>query len=238
MIAGLSRAVNIILAPLLALTAFLLILFTYLSPVLMLSTQVSLITVSPSTSLIQTNSSSSTSLLDGPSVFLGALGSCSRPNQESAVTCTLPTVSPTYNLAVLPPSAPDLLNAPTATTPAFIAVSLALMFIFIIMYTLTSHRAALGKIGVPFERPNVQRATAWIGFLGFIIGITSFLVLFMWFWKAVDDFNTDISKLGSEAPDLIAATSNGFVMVWVGYAFYAVPLVSSLSKLHVASGKA
>jgi len=106
------------------------------------------------------------------------------------------------------------------------------------MFTFTSHRAALGRIGSPFERPAVQRATAWIGLLGFMIGITSFLVLFMWFWKAVDDFNNDISKLGSGAPQLIATTSNGFVMVWVAYAFYAVPLVSSLAKLHVAGGKA
>ena len=88
-------------------------------------------------------------------------------------------------------------------------------------------------------------------------GITSFLVLFMWFTKAVDDFNDDIKKNGSNAPQLIASTSNGFIstsslgifivtaltlhsVVWVGFAFYAVPLVSALSKLHVltAGGKA
>jgi len=237
MIAGLSKAINIILAPLLALTALLLLLFSYLAPTVMLSTQVALLTVSPSTSLTQSNVSSSSSV-DGPSVFLGALGSCARPNQQSAVICTAPTVSPAYDLSVLPSNAPDLLTAPTATTPAFIAVSLAFTVLFLFMFTFTAHRATLGRLGAPFERPGVQRATAWIGLLGFMIGITSFLVLFMWFWKAVDDFNNDISKLGSDGPQLIAATSNGFVMVWVGYAFYAVPLVSSLAKLHVASGKA
>ncbi|PCH33609.1 hypothetical protein WOLCODRAFT_93827 [Wolfiporia cocos MD-104 SS10] len=235
MIAGLSRAINTLLAPLLALTAFLLLLFAYLAPTLMLSTQVALLTVSPSTALTSSNSTKS---VDGPSVFLGALGSCSRPNAETTVTCTAPTVSPIYNLSVLPSSAPDLLNAPTATTPAFIALSLALTVLFLFMYTFTAHRAVLGRAGVPFERPGVQRATAWIGLLGFLIGITSFLILFMWFTKSVDDFNEDIVKLGSGAPSLIAATSNGFVMVWVGYAFYAVPLVSSLAKLHVVSGKA
>lgn len=79
----------------------------------------------------------------------------------------------------------------------------------------------------------------------------------MWFTKAVDDFNDDIKKNGSSAPQLIASTSNGFIstsaltglivtmltlytVVWVGFAFYAVPLVSALSKLHVltAGGKA
>ncbi len=88
-------------------------------------------------------------------------------------------------------------------------------------------------------------------------GITSFLVLRMWFGKAVEDFNRAISKDGSDAPQLIAATSNGFVsestfrfssccqssdeyhpVVWVGFAFYAVPVVCSLAKLHVAAGEA
>ncbi|KZT74655.1 hypothetical protein DAEQUDRAFT_659698 [Daedalea quercina L-15889] len=237
MIAGLSRAINTLLAPILALTALLLILFTYLAPTLMLSTQVALLTVKSSTAL--TSSGSNTSV-DGPAVFLGALGSCSRSSSETAVNCTVPSVSPSYDLSVLPSNAPDLLDAPTETTPVFIAISLALTVIFLFMFTFTAHRAHLGKAGAMFERPQLQRATAWIGFMGFIIGITSFLVLFMWFTKAVDDFNDDIEKDGSDAPKLIAATSNGFIMVWVGYAFYAVPLVSSLSKLHVmtSGGKA
>ena len=33
----------------------------------------------------------------------------------------------------------------------------------------------------------------------------------MWFGKAVEDFNRDISEEGSNAPQLIAATSNGFI---------------------------
>jgi len=238
MIAGLSRFINTLLAPLLAITAFILILFAYLAPTLMLSTQVSLLTVSPSTAL--TSPGSSNSSVDGPTVFFGALGSCARANAETTVNCTAPTVSPSYDLSVLPSSAPDLLDAPTATTPVFIAISLALTVIFLFMFTFTAHRAYLGRAGAMFERPQIQRATAWIGFLGFIIGITSFLVLYMWFTKAVDDFNDDIKKTGSDAPQLIAATSNGFIMVWVGFAFYAVPLVSSLSKLHVltSGGKA
>jgi hypothetical protein len=32
----------------------------------------------------------------------------------------------------------------------------------------------------------------------------------MWFGKAVEDFNTDIAQGGSNAPQLIAQTGNGF----------------------------
>ena len=80
----------------------------------------------------------------------------------------------------------------------------------------------------------------------------------MWFGKAVEDFNTGIAEAGSGGPQLIASTTNGFVsewiplqmyhnrhddlqchsVVWVGFAFYAVPVVCSLAKLHVAAGKA
>ena len=86
----------------------------------------------------------------------------------------------------------------------------------------------MGKFGNGFDKPAVQRATAWIGLLGFLIGtkcdrvylfrdcltitgITSFLVIRMWFGKAVEDFNGDVSRAGSGAPQLMAATSNGFI---------------------------
>ncbi|OBZ79151.1 hypothetical protein A0H81_01175 [Grifola frondosa] len=161
--------------------------------------------------------------VEGPSVFMGALGSCSRPSNEAGVNCTAPTVSPKYDLSVLPSNAPDLLSAPTATTPAFIAVSLAFAILFFILFTLTSFHEKMGKFGARLDKPVIHRLTAWIGFLGFMIGITSFLVLRMWFEKAVEDFNDDVSKDGSGAPQLVAFTSNGFVMVWIAYAFYAVP---------------
>lgn len=75
MIAGLSRFITTLLAPLLALTSFLLILFAYLSPTLMLSTQVALLTVRPSAAL--TSPGSSNTSVDGPTVFFGALGQSS-----------------------------------------------------------------------------------------------------------------------------------------------------------------
>ena len=60
MIAGLSKFINQYLAPVLSLTSLVLVVFVYLSPVSMLHTQVSLLTVRPGD--------------DGPSLFLGPLG--------------------------------------------------------------------------------------------------------------------------------------------------------------------
>ena len=71
MIAGLSKAVTLYLAPILALTATILTLFAYLAPSVLLHDQVALLIVTPSTALLQTGSSQS---VDGPSVFLGVLG--------------------------------------------------------------------------------------------------------------------------------------------------------------------
>ena len=72
MISGLSKAITLYLAPLLALTAILLSLFAYLAPTFLLHDKVALVTVVPSTALIP-NSNSSQSL-DGPSIFMGVLG--------------------------------------------------------------------------------------------------------------------------------------------------------------------
>ena len=111
MIAGLSKAFHLYLAPLLLLTSLILVLFSYLAPIILFPTQVSLLQVSPSTALTQSKSSDG---VDGPSVFLGALGtyhwepstssfylsfvagSCARSKNDAPVTCTPPTVSPTY----------------------------------------------------------------------------------------------------------------------------------------------
>ena len=75
MISGLSKAITLYLAPLLALTTIILSLFAYLAPTLLFHDQVALITVTPSTALVQPGASQS---LDGPSIFLGVLGTKSR----------------------------------------------------------------------------------------------------------------------------------------------------------------
>lgn len=71
MLNQLSNAVTLYLAPVLSLAAVLLTLFSYLSPVIMLHTQVSLLVVKPSL-LLSPNPSKDK--IDGPSVFLGPLG--------------------------------------------------------------------------------------------------------------------------------------------------------------------
>lgn len=71
MLNQLSNAVALYLAPILSLTAVLLALFTYLSPAVMLHTQVSLLVVKPSLLLLPNPSKDQT---DGPSIFLGPLG--------------------------------------------------------------------------------------------------------------------------------------------------------------------
>lgn len=235
MIHGLSKFINQYLAPLLSLTSLILVVLSFLSPSVILSTRVALLTVSPSSSLTQPGSGGG---VDGPSVFLGALGSCERPNNAAAVNCTPASISPAYDLDVLPSDALDLLSAPAATTPAFIAVSIAFTILFFFLFTFTALRTKMGKAGAFFDKPLVQRATAWIGLLGFMIGLTSFLVIRMWFGKAVEDFNNSIIRGGQNGPQLMAATSNGFVMIYVAYAFYSVPLVCSLAKLQVTATKA
>ena len=71
MIAGLSKAVTLYLAPLLGLTALILSLLAFLAPTLMLNDQVALLMILPSTALSQPGPSKG---IDGPSVFMGVLG--------------------------------------------------------------------------------------------------------------------------------------------------------------------
>jgi len=235
MISGLSKAVTLYLAPLLALTAIILSALAYLAPTLLLHDQVALLTVFPSTGLVQNGSSQD---LDGPSVFLGALGSCARASNSGSVDCTTPSVSPLYDLSVLPGNAPGLLTAPTASMPVFIAIALSFSILFFLSFTLISLRHKMNpKMAGLLEKPMLQRLSAWVGFFGFLIGLTSFLIIRMWFGKAIDDFNASIAAQGQQGPQLIAATGNAFTMVWVAYAFYAVPVITSLTKLNVTATK-
>lgn len=71
MIAGVSKAVTLYLAPLLSLTALLLALFAFLAPTVMLQDRVALLEVTPSTALTEPGS---TTGIDGPTVRMGALG--------------------------------------------------------------------------------------------------------------------------------------------------------------------
>jgi hypothetical protein len=47
------------------------------------------------------------------------------------------------------------------------------------------------------------------------LGITSFLIVRMWFGKAVHDFNASILSQGSQAPQLVADTGNAFTSAYI-----------------------
>jgi hypothetical protein len=236
MIAGLSKAITLYLAPLLALTSIFLSLFSLLAPTVMLHDQVSLLSVVPSTALVQQGSSQN---VDGASVFLGALGSCARTNNAAKLNCTAASVNPVYELSALPQGSPSsLLSAPAASTPAFISVALAFSIIFFFSFTMITLRHKMSdRISAVLDKPLVQRSSAWIGFFSFLISVTSYLILRMWFGKAVQDFNASIAAQGQQGPKVIASLGNAFTMVWVSAAFQAIPIIISLSKLHVIATK-
>ncbi|KAG6381202.1 hypothetical protein JVT61DRAFT_5605 [Boletus reticuloceps] len=235
MLTNISKATTLYFTPVLMLTSLFLILFAYLAPVVMLHSQVSLLTVVPSSVLTQPGSNQ---IVDGPSMFVGMLGSCAKPNNSATLICTSPSISPVYNASVFTSNTPSsVLAAPPTVAPAFLATSLAFSMIFFIMFTGISFRHLMGKAGNVWENPMVQRASAWIGIGSFLVGLASFLIIRIYFGKAASDFNQSIQGQGANGPQLIADTSNAFTMVWVGYAFFAVPVVVSLAKLHVLATK-
>ncbi|KAH7883622.1 hypothetical protein F5I97DRAFT_2042047 [Phlebopus sp. FC_14] len=235
MIIDLSKATTIYLTPVLLLAASLLILFAYLAPAIMLQGQVALLTITPSSVLTSPGSNQG---VDGPSMFVGALGSCSKPNNVAQLTCIPPSIAPIYNTSVFTSNTPSsVIAAPPTAAPAFLAVALAFTVIFFVMYTAISFRHLMGKAGNVWEKPMLQRACAWIGIFAFLVGLASFLIIRMYFGKAADDFNQSIQGQGTNGPQLIANTSNAFTMIWVGYAFFAIPVIVSLAKLHVIATK-
>lgn len=76
MLADISKATTLYLTPVLMLTSLFLTLFAYLAPVVMLHSQVSLLTVTPSSVLTQPGSNQA---VDGPSMLLGMLGRSPMP---------------------------------------------------------------------------------------------------------------------------------------------------------------
>lgn len=179
------------------------------------------------------------------------------------------------DVSVFTPNTPSsVLAAPPTVAPAFLATSLAFSVIFFIMFTGISFRHIMGKAGNVWEKPMVQRASAWIGISSFLVGMWSSIGRWCSYWKflrlrlgifphyshvlreggqwfqpehprpgrkrstthreykqcfhewAVIDFFYQIKMLIDVVP-----------VVWVGYAFFAVPVVVSLAKLHVLATK-
>lgn len=142
--------------------------------------------------------------------------------------CSFSLLTLSLDLSALPSSAPRLLlSAPTQGTPVFLGLALACSTIFFITFTLISFRHKMSEKMTAFlDKPMLHSLSAWIGFFGFMIGtyiaslalrllsaplgITSFLILRMWFGKAADDFNDSIVLQGSNGPQIIASVGNAF----------------------------
>lgn len=83
------------------------------------------------------------------------------------------TLTLKLDLTVLPGNAPSLLlSTPGPSTAVFIAVALSFSALFFFVFTFTSFRHKMGeRAAAALEKPLVQRASAWIGVLGFMIGM-------------------------------------------------------------------
>ncbi|KAH8835821.1 hypothetical protein DL96DRAFT_1575712 [Flagelloscypha sp. PMI_526] len=236
MISGLSKSITLYLAPVLMLTTLFLNSFSYFAPSGMLHDQVALLTVTP-----QRRSSKPDhprTLTDPPCllVFL-ALALVPITLLRSNAPGLLP-LKPSMTCTFSPTRLPEtLLSPPTSSPPSLIALSLSCALVFFISFALISFRHKLGGFGSKMENPLVQRLSAWVGFFGFVIGLATYLIVRMWFEKAILDFNSNIALQGPSGPQLVAQSGNGFTMIWVGYAFYAVPLIISLDKLNVKATK-
>ncbi|KIY71597.1 hypothetical protein CYLTODRAFT_389979 [Cylindrobasidium torrendii FP15055 ss-10] len=232
MIAGLSKAVTLYLTPVLALTAVVLSVLAFLAPTLVLQDRVALLTVTPSFD------NDSGEQLDGPSLFLGLLGSCSRPKNDEAINCTSTSFMPVYDFSDLPSEAPRILLSSPSGCSGAIAAGMLLSVIFFFTFTFVAFGHKMGdKMAAMVDRPLIQRTVAWLGFVGFLTGITSLLIVRMWYGKGVDDFNKSIQMIITNPPRVHADLGNGFTMMWVAYAFYGVPVIVALSKLHVKAAK-
>ncbi|KAJ7216660.1 hypothetical protein GGX14DRAFT_605711, partial [Mycena pura] len=206
-------------------TVFFLTLFTYLAPAQMLHTRTALVTVTPSTLLVHNSTFNPSEKVDGPSVFLGLLGSCSRVKNNAHVGCTNASTHPVYNLSVLPSRAPSHFLSASQAAAIAAAVGLSFSYAFIIGHTLQAFNIKY------LDQPVLHHFIAFFGVIGFLIGLTVFLVMRLWLGKAVDDFNLIVSDQGTKGPQLIASVSNGFIIVWFAYAFHTAPLYVSMVRL-------
>lgn len=105
MIANLSKAIILYLAPLLALTSFLLNLFVFLAPTLVFHDSVSLARVYPAILDLATNSSvKAHGEIDGPTLLVGLLGSCARKSGKEVLFCTSPSFAAVYSASCSSPA--------------------------------------------------------------------------------------------------------------------------------------
>jgi len=202
-----------------------LVLLSFLSPVVILPTYASLVVVKPLWH-------------DGPSVFLGFLGSCSRTNNSEPISCTHPSLSPDYDLSVLPSitlNVFSLLNG----APLAIAIGMGLSWTFFILFVAFSLRAKFGTrlfnawLLAQLDKPMVQRASTFLGLAGFVITFFTFSIVYMLCGKYIHDFNAAVEFLAG--PPLNAEFSSGFRVLGIGIALDFVILIWAAMKIHIRS---
>ncbi|KAB5593464.1 hypothetical protein CTheo_3098 [Ceratobasidium theobromae] len=182
--------------------------------------------------------------VDGPSVFMGLLGSCARTSNSAPTICTGESIKPTYDLSVLPENHPRFLSNPTTTAPQFLLASLIFLTLFLILHLLFSlpERLPTTPAGIVklASHSLAIRLSAWLGVLGLTMGLCTVIVLRIWIGKAVEDFNQDIIDIGKSAPQLVATVQNGFTMMWIAHSFAAPSIVCALFQVQfaAAAGKA
>jgi hypothetical protein len=163
----------------------------------------------------------SSSDADGPTLLLGLLGSCSRPNGEGHLDCTGLSFAPTYNATVLPDGpARKLLSPPpsSAGAPIFIILSLVSAIVFVIAFLAMARKWC--------TRPDIKILTGLSGVFTCLCTVFAFLIASLWFQKVAEDFN---EVNGDDAP-LVAATENAITMLWVSIGLDGLAVVLSLTK--------
>jgi len=250
MISNISK-LAIQLTPLLAVLSTFMILFTYLAPVPILLGSIPLISIGPATPQTSTEAVNIRSFVlesrrlpraaalkvvaradaakeSGATLLFGLLGSCTTQD-GAAAKCTAATLNGTYDISSLPSTVP-FVSAPPQTSPHWMLISIIFLVLFLFLTTFPLIPNLPPSISNFLGKPFWRRAVAWIGFLGWMVGMTTAIVLRVSFGNDVDRFNTMAASTGVA---LNAAIGNGFNLLWIAYALATPALFCSLFRLHM-----
>jgi len=190
-----------------------------------------LLAVKPS--LANVNARPGTPPPDGPSFFLGPLASCSKDSNDGVMNCTRQSIRPTYDTSSLPDdSLTVVLSPPSPAIAGIMATSLAITGLFFVLYTPVVVRQAYGMGPEACSGPGIQMACRWVGGIGFVSGLSSFIIMLMWFSKTVTDINNFISSQGSQGPRLAAELGHSWYFVIGGYSAFLVPCAVAMMEMN------
>ncbi|KAJ7192343.1 hypothetical protein GGX14DRAFT_406446 [Mycena pura] len=196
--------IALLLTPSATLVAFIFNLLVLLDPVSLQSAQFAFLYVKPSGEA------------DGPTLFLGLLGSCSRPDNEAQFNCTSMSFAPTYILSDYP--AQQLLSPPPSSAGATIFITLSLVSSGIFFLAFLAMERGWST------RPFIKTLANFSGFIAWLCGICGFIIASVWFRKVADDFN-EIN--GDDAP-LVAVTGEAFTMGFVSIILGGLAVILSM----------